>query len=173
MDAARVLTHTKPWQDITPNLIHLLWLPVKPSRDYKILLLTYKSLHALASQHLSDLILPCSAPRNHQFLDTGPLSISHTRLRTFGVISPTLWEKLYLLTFTAPPHLWPSVLCSSQPHLTLPPCQTLIFVPLFNVSCCLFVYDTFFPPLLFLLDKCTHRIKRKPQEPPFREELKV
>lgn len=47
-----------------------------------------------------------------------------------------------------PPHLWPSVLCSSQPHLTLPPCQTLIFVPLFNVSCCLFVYDTP-PPFIF------------------------
>lgn len=99
--AARVLTHTKPWQDITPTLIHLLWLPVKPSRDYKIiLLLTYKSLHALASQHLSDLLLPCSAPRNHQFLDTGPLSISHTRLRTFGV--------------TSPPHLWTSSKNSSN-----------------------------------------------------------
>ena len=46
--AARVLTGTKPWQHITPILMQLHWLPVKSRIKFKILLLTYKSLHALA-----------------------------------------------------------------------------------------------------------------------------
>lgn len=47
--AARVLTHTKPWQHITPTLIHLHWLPVKYHISYKLLLLlTCKSLNSLA-----------------------------------------------------------------------------------------------------------------------------
>ena len=54
--AARVLTRTKPWQHITPTLIHLHWLPVKFCIQYKLLLLTYKSLHALAPQYLTDLL---------------------------------------------------------------------------------------------------------------------
>ncbi|XP_041658863.1 uncharacterized protein LOC121519853, partial [Cheilinus undulatus] len=39
--AARVLTHTRPWQHITPTLIHLHWLPIKSRINYKVLLLTY------------------------------------------------------------------------------------------------------------------------------------
>ena len=35
--AARVLTRTRPWQHITPTLIHLPWLPVKFRINYKIL----------------------------------------------------------------------------------------------------------------------------------------
>ena len=42
--AARVLNHTKPWQHITPTLIRLHWLPVKSRINYKILLLTYRSI---------------------------------------------------------------------------------------------------------------------------------
>ena len=55
--------HTKPWQHITPTLIHLHWLPVKSRISYKVLLLTYKSLHALALQYLSDNLHPHAPPR--------------------------------------------------------------------------------------------------------------
>ena len=54
--ASRVLTRTSPCQHITPTLIHLHWLPVKFRKKSKILLLTYKSLHGLAPQYLSDLL---------------------------------------------------------------------------------------------------------------------
>ena len=56
--AARVLTHTKPWQHITPILQQLHCLPVKSRITYKILLLTYKSLHGLSPKYLTDLLHP-------------------------------------------------------------------------------------------------------------------
>ena len=56
--AARVLTRTKPWQHITPTLFNLHWLPVKSCITYKLLLVTYKSLHALSPQYLTDLLHP-------------------------------------------------------------------------------------------------------------------
>ncbi|XP_037636652.1 uncharacterized protein LOC119494669 [Sebastes umbrosus] len=71
--AARVLTRTKPWQHITPTLIHL-------HITYKILLLTYKSLNALAPQYLSNLLHPYTQPRNLRSSGSGQLSIPHTRL---------------------------------------------------------------------------------------------
>ncbi|KAK0130555.1 hypothetical protein N1851_035215 [Merluccius polli] len=46
--AARVPTHTRPWQRISPTLIHLHRLPVKSRISYKILLLIFKSLHTYA-----------------------------------------------------------------------------------------------------------------------------
>ena len=105
--AARVLTRTKPWQHITPTLIHLHWLPVKSRITYKILLLTYKSLNALAPQYLSNLLHPYTQPRNLRSSGTGQLSIPHTRMQTFGdrafsVTAPTLWNSLPIELRNAP-----------------------------------------------------------------------
>lgn len=46
---ATVLSHTKPWQHITPALIHLQRLPVKSYICCKILLLTDKSFRLCVS----------------------------------------------------------------------------------------------------------------------------
>ena len=46
--AARLLTHTKRSAHITPILHDLHWLPVAYRIKFKILLLTFKSLHGLA-----------------------------------------------------------------------------------------------------------------------------
>ena len=97
--AARVLTHTKPWQHITSILIRLLWLPVKSSVTYKNLLLTYKYLHSLAPQYLSDLLLPYTQSQMLYSSGTHQLSIPHTKLQTLGdrafcVTAPTLWNTL-------------------------------------------------------------------------------
>lgn len=55
--AAGVFTLTKPWQHITPTLTDRHWLPsCRSCISYKILL-TYKSLHALAP-HLTSSIYP-------------------------------------------------------------------------------------------------------------------
>lgn len=48
--ASMVLSHTKPWQHITPALSHLQRLPVKSYMHCKILLLTDKSFPAFVSQ---------------------------------------------------------------------------------------------------------------------------
>ncbi|XP_039632679.1 homeodomain-interacting protein kinase 2-like [Perca fluviatilis] len=69
-----------PIQHIPPALIHLHWLPIKSRITYKILLFTYKLLHALVPQYLSDLLHPYTPPQNL-------LSIAHTRLSQIGYVS--------------------------------------------------------------------------------------
>ncbi len=46
---ARVLTRSIKYDNITPILQFLHWLPIKFRIDYKILLLTYKALNGLAA----------------------------------------------------------------------------------------------------------------------------
>ena len=54
--AARVVSHTRKYEHITPVLIGLHWLPVSYRITFKILLLTYKALNNLAPSYLSDLL---------------------------------------------------------------------------------------------------------------------
>ncbi len=61
--AARMLTYTKRSAHITPILFNLHWLPVSSRIIYKILLLTFKSLHGLAPTYLSDLLSPYTPSR--------------------------------------------------------------------------------------------------------------
>ena len=56
--AARVLTKTRKYDHITPVLKDLHWLPVRERIQYKILLLTWKSLHDVAPPYLKDLLIP-------------------------------------------------------------------------------------------------------------------
>ena len=86
-------------QHITPTLIHLHWLPVKSRITYRILLLTYKSLHSLAPQYLSDLLHPYTQSWTLHSSGTNQLSIPHTKLQTLGIrafcaTAPTLWNTL-------------------------------------------------------------------------------
>ncbi len=46
--AARVLTRTRKNKHISPVLSTLHWLPIKHCIDFKILLITYKTLNGLA-----------------------------------------------------------------------------------------------------------------------------
>ena len=99
--AARVLTRTKSWQHITPTLKCLHWLPVKFRIKYKLLILTYKALHALAPQYLSDLLEDYSPKRNLRSADLGLLSVPTSTKRTLGdrafsVAAPSLWNSLPL-----------------------------------------------------------------------------
>ena len=55
--AARILMLTPPSEDIETVLLETLhWLPVEQRIQYKILLLTFKVLHGLAPQYLSELL---------------------------------------------------------------------------------------------------------------------
>ena len=55
--AAQFLTRTQKLALITPVLASLHRLPVKARADFKVLLLTYKTLHVLAPTYLPDLVL--------------------------------------------------------------------------------------------------------------------
>ena len=52
--AARVLTKTNTFEHITPIPKSLHWLPVCPRIDFKIMVLTYRSLHGLGPKYITD-----------------------------------------------------------------------------------------------------------------------
>ena len=71
--AGRVVFRTRKYDRITPVLMDLHWLPVKRRISFKILLLTYKALNALAPQYISDMLMQYTPARtlrssNKQFL---------------------------------------------------------------------------------------------------------
>ncbi|XP_041958625.1 uncharacterized protein LOC121717966 [Alosa sapidissima] len=122
--AARVLTHTKPWQHITPILKKLHWLPIKQRISYKILLLTYKSLHSLAPKYITDLLHPYTQSRSLRSTSKDLLSTPRTRLKTFGgrafcAIAPTLWN-------TLPPPIRSVTSLTQTPSLPRPPPASLV-----------------------------------------------
>lgn len=95
---AKFLTRTKPWLHITPVHMHLHWLPVK--FGFTFFFLTYKSLHTLASQHISDLV-PYIPSWNLKSLTRELLPIPHSWLWTYGgralsVAAHTIWNTLPL-----------------------------------------------------------------------------
>ena len=54
--AARLLTGTSKHDNITPILRQLHWFPVAERINYKILLVTFKSLHGMAPEYLCELV---------------------------------------------------------------------------------------------------------------------
>jgi hypothetical protein len=82
--AARILTKTKKCDHITPVLASLHWLLVKARADLKVLLLTYKALHVLASTYLSDLVLPYILTHTLRSQDAGLLIVPRISTKTAG-----------------------------------------------------------------------------------------
>ncbi len=86
---------------ITPALESLHWLPVSFRVDFKILMLTYKVLHGLAPQYLSELLIPYAPKRDLRSSETGLLTVPLTRLRlmgdrAFSSLAPKLWNSLLI-----------------------------------------------------------------------------
>ena len=50
--AARIVTFTKKYEPVTPNLIDLHWLPVDYRITYKILLLVYKAINGFSPSYI-------------------------------------------------------------------------------------------------------------------------
>ena len=98
--AARVLSRSPSFEHISPVLQQLHWLPVKYRVEFKILLLTYKALHNLAPQYLTQLLhvyTPSHALRSSSSIS---LVVPQIRLTTMGARSllccPRLWNSLPL-----------------------------------------------------------------------------
>ena len=101
--AARLITHTKKHDHITPVMRSLHWLPVRSRDIFKILFLLYKSIHGLAPAYLSEPIKLYAPESNLRSGIKNRLIEPRTRLVTFGdralyKAGPTLWNKL-------PPHI--------------------------------------------------------------------
>ena len=94
--AVRILTLTPPSEDIETVLLETLhWLPVEQLTQYKILLLTFKVLHGLAPQYLSELLKLQVTERDTRQTDTNRLHqpVMNTRTlgdRAFVAAAPTL-----------------------------------------------------------------------------------
>lgn len=97
--AARVLTGTRTKEHITPILEYLHWLPVRFRVDFKILMLTCKTLHGLAPHYLPERLAVYSPRRDLRSSDSGLLSVPSTRLRSMGnrafsSLALKLWNSL-------------------------------------------------------------------------------
>uniref|UniRef100_A0A669EE25 Reverse transcriptase domain-containing protein n=1 Tax=Oreochromis niloticus TaxID=8128 RepID=A0A669EE25_ORENI len=99
--AARLLTKHHKHSYATPLLIQLHWLPVKFRVQFKIIIMTYRTLHSVAPTYLSDLLLSYHPSKSLRSCDQGLLVVPHTRLKTKGdrafvSVAPRLWNSLPL-----------------------------------------------------------------------------
>ena len=95
---ARVITNTSKYQHITPILKKLHWLPIKQRIDYKLCLLTYKTLTNQQPTYLYNSLSFPSHSVSTRSSDSLVLSIQYVRSslgkRAFSVIGPRLWNSL-------------------------------------------------------------------------------
>lgn len=126
--AARLLTHTRSRDHITPVLQNLHWLPVPYRIKFKILLLTHKALHNQAPSYLKDLLHPYTPSRTLRTANSNLLTVPRTRHRTWGdrafsVAAPSLWNSL-------PQHIRDTV----DPSIFKSKLKTHLFRTAFNPS---------------------------------------
>ncbi len=91
-----VLTRTRKYDNNSPVLTTLHWLPIK---QIKILLITYKALNGLAPLYLSELLSHYSPPRPLHSQNSGHLIIARISKstaggRSFSYLAPKLWNNL-------------------------------------------------------------------------------
>ena len=96
--AARMLTRTRKFDHISPVLHRLHWLPIRYRIQFKLLLLTWKSLHDMAPSYIKEL-LNQHAPSRHlrssdKNLLTVPRTFSSYGDRAFYACAPKLWNSL-------------------------------------------------------------------------------
>ena len=93
-----VVTNTSKFEHITPILKKLHWLPIKQRIDYKLCLLTYKTLQIQQPTYLYNSLSFPSHSLSTRSSDSSVLSIPYVRTslgkRAFSVIAPRLWNSL-------------------------------------------------------------------------------
>ncbi len=101
--AARIICKTSRFDHITPVLCTLHWLPIKFRISYKILILTFKAIHGLAPDYITNLI-SIKKKSTYSLRSNGGLLLNQPNAklrktlggRSFTSDSPTLWNKLPL-----------------------------------------------------------------------------
>ena len=99
--AARLVLNTPNRRSPSePALRHLHWLPVTKRIDYKVALLTFKTLSCRQPGYLTSLLQPLSYNRSlrssNQHLLSVPLAKTTFHSRAFSVYAPRLWNNLPL-----------------------------------------------------------------------------
>jgi hypothetical protein len=99
--AARVVSRAAFREHISPILNDLHWLPVCQRINYKIILLTYKTVHGCGPSYLRECVTAQTERlrrTQHQNKLVVPRTLSLRGRRTFTYAAPVLWNAL-------PPHL--------------------------------------------------------------------
>ena len=105
--AARLITGIRKHDHITPILMDLHWLPVNERIQFKILLLTFKSLNGLAPVYIDEKIqryVPNRKLRSSSafLLKQNKWNLKSYGFRTFTVAAPFLWNSLPLEVKSSP-----------------------------------------------------------------------
>ena len=98
-NAARLVTHTRKRDHITPVLMDLHWLPVKARVEFKILTTVYKCIHEQAPVYLTELLSPYKPNRALRSADKNLLCTPRFKSANFGggafqTLAPTMWNSL-------------------------------------------------------------------------------
>jgi hypothetical protein len=97
--AARLITRKRKYDHITPELMALLWLPIKYRCQYKLLLYTFKVLTERAPVYLKELLKIHVPTRSLRSENSMLLSKPRMCTKTFGErqfdrAASTLWNNL-------------------------------------------------------------------------------
>ena len=99
--AARILTGHRRCDHITPVLFSLHWLPIEQRIKFKILIMVYKSINAMAPVYLQELVKLYQPPRRLRSADHHLLEVPFSRStkatsQAFSIVGPSLWNKIPL-----------------------------------------------------------------------------
>ena len=97
--AARIVSLSPKFCHITPVLMSLHWLPIDLRIEFKILIITYKTLHGLAPAYIEDLLVSYIPGRYLRSAKKNLLAVPGFKLnsygrRAFSVAAPLLWNSL-------------------------------------------------------------------------------
>ena len=98
-NAARIVSRSSKYDNISPVLFKLHWLPVEYRVKYKIILLTFKSLNRLAPVYLMELLQPYIPSRDlrsgsmNRLVEPQPRTVKYGD-RAFSICAPRLWNSL-------------------------------------------------------------------------------
>ncbi len=96
--AARILTRTRKSEHITPVLGSLHWLPVTFRIDFKLLLLTYKSLNCLGPKSIADMFTEYKPNRPLRSVGSSQLEIPRVHTKqggsAFSYFAACSWNQL-------------------------------------------------------------------------------
>ena len=97
---ARVVTGKRKFDNITPVLKELHWLPIARRIDYKLATIVYKTRATQEPQYLNSLLIDYVPGRNLRSMNQQRLTVpryqTETASRRFSVCAPRVWNSLPL-----------------------------------------------------------------------------
>ena len=95
---ARVIMDVSKYDHITPVLKSLHWLPIKQRIDFKVGVITYKTLHLNQPWYLQQMLTPQTYSHSTRSSDCMTLVVPRTKTslgaRAFSVAGPSFWNSL-------------------------------------------------------------------------------